>query len=164
MVFYPAAAGCLWALSQANGIAAATAVSTKGNTSYQRAVAANNSNISVTVEATDSSADITARCDAEVDSTVHLYVISEDDLAAGIALPDGSTETDTMYRSDGAGDGSPEYPNSTSYFMEQVHLPHTKALQSANIGSSWVSSAGQKTGTGFITLIRSNDQVGDQVM
>jgi hypothetical protein len=61
------------------------------------------------------------------------------------------------------GDGSPIYSNSTPFFMEEVNLPHTQNLQSQNVGSSWVKLDGEEYSTSFVTLLRTNEQVGDEV-
>ena len=60
------------------------------------------------------------------------------------------------------GDGNPIY-NSTHFSMHQVHIPRTEAMESENIGSSWVKIGDIKYNTGFVTILRTNDEVGDQV-
>jgi hypothetical protein len=60
------------------------------------------------------------------------------------------------------GDGNPNY-NSTHFSMHQVHIPRTQAMESENIGSSWVKIGDRKYNTGFVTILRTNDQVGTEV-
>ena len=60
-------------------------------------------------------------------------------------------------------DESSVYSNSTPFFMEGVNLPNTEDLKSQNVGSSWIKLNGEEYPTSFITLMRTNQDVGDQV-
>ena len=60
------------------------------------------------------------------------------------------------------GDGKPVY-NSTHFSLQHVHVPRTEALESQNVGSSWVRIGDKEYTTSFVTLLRSHDEVGDQV-
>ena len=59
--------------------------------------------------------------------------------------------------------GTPIYPNSTALYMEQVNVPADEARLSANMGSESIFIAGQRFETGFVSLLRTGDKIGNEV-
>eukprot|EP00804_Cyclotella_cryptica_P027004 CCRYP_016667-RA/>CCRYP_016667-RA protein AED:0.00 eAED:0.00 QI:424/1/1/1/1/0.5/2/0/177 len=172
MVAYHTASAVLWALYQASPSSAAAL----------RAL--HNSDVTVTASPSHTSVNITAHCNTKLDSIVNLYfegstssvekgfLLSErasghinDSVSASSKnlftrhLQDMEVTTNTS-----VGQGTPIYPNSTSFMMDHVNLPDTEALKSANIASTWINMGGEiMSNIGFVTLIRTNDEIGDEV-
>ena len=59
--------------------------------------------------------------------------------------------------------GTPIYPNSTAFYMEQVNVPADEARLSANMGSESIFIGGQRFETGFVSLMRTGDEIGGEV-
>jgi hypothetical protein len=47
--------------------------------------------------------------------------------------------------------------------MEQVNVPADEARLSANMGSESIFIAGQRFETGFVSLLRTGDKIGNEV-
>ena len=179
MVAYRIAACLLWGV---------LSTSSASSSAAYRSLASNT--VTVSSDSSETSVSVTVRCDNEVDSTINLYVVSEDDIAGVISFGDSVAEqkkvanegcrrlndaTDPGDFDEGCrrlkdltdpglfDDGTPIYPNSTAFYMEKVNVPATESLQSANKGTESVFIAGQRFETGFITLMRTGHEIRGEV-
>jgi len=179
MVAYRFAASLLWgALS-----------TTSASSAAYRYLATNT--VTVSTNSFETPVKVKVRCDSEVDSTINLYVVSDDDIAGVISFGDsvseitkganegcrrlndatdpGDFDEDCLRRLKDltdpglSDDGTPIYPNSTAFYMEKVNVPATESLQSANMGSESVFIGGQRFETGFVSLMRTGDEIGGEV-
>ena len=172
MVSYHTASALLWALYQANPSSAASLRSLQGK------------NVTVAASPSNTYVNITARCNTKLDSIVNLYfegsnssvkeglkrkervsVDTRDSIsAASKSIFTRHLQNTEVTTNTSLGEGTPIYPNSTAFMMQQVNLPDSQALQSANIASTWINKGGEIiSNTGFITLIRTTDEVGNEV-